>query len=854
MLLAPLRRSASYWLLTASALVGIMFSGRAIAQESFLVTTDDGSFSVFDLATYTLQKTMTAGYYDHSIIVGLNPRLAFLSADAAPMSVVDLTIGREIKKIPNVWGESATLTDDGKSVLIWDDENSTLDIIDVASLTVTKRVNLYPAMGAQANDGGTVVQVGNKAFLAPIYFSYSPNNKYVAGVVDLTTYQVTAIPLALGSNPYFEGWTNNAAATPDGKHVAMVLDAYQQGQDTPLLALIDTSTYQVTSQPLMLVPDAIVMTPNKSDPTKYFGYITGEEENYYTDVAAVVDFRPGSPTYGQVLPSTIVELTNLYRDINGSGLAINSDGSKLVVSGDGQQQYGPNLLVVDTGKMFTDPTHAIIDSQIIVGGASTFGLGIGTVDLMSPNSAPTVTSVQGDVTNDKATEITVLGTNFMDGALVRIGGIPPLPANVDNATTLRVTVPVNAPSDPGLDIIVTNPDTNDPLDQQYQSGLLAGALNIKLNPAFQPAEQFASLKLAGYGLMPRIFDLQQRVMTTLPGFGFSLDGIEFASDGADLFGAGYGALAAWNTATSQMRGNILGVPGGLSIRQPLAPSIDPLSGKPVVYAPTDSSSQPYDLLLDVVDANPQSQTFNTVLRQIPAGLSYQSRVSIVWSVASRPDGKYVYAYFYHSDVNGINHLAIYDTAHNTAVVVDMDRFNLPSSELQITISPDGKWLVMQGYSSPIEKPQLKVFDIGTKPNNPRLVGVITPPHIGGTYPFYMSSYVVAGSHLFALGNAYAIIVAFNFNPANNDYRPTAIYNLPADGDYVYSPLVPSPDGKYIYVAIDEHSLIAVLDPDKLAHGMDPLVTTIADSDNTRYLAVSPVPPPSKASARVQPSR
>jgi len=53
---------------------------------------------------------------------------------------------------------------------------------------------------------------------------------------------------------------------------------------------------------------------------------------------------------------------------------------------------------------------------------------------------------------------------------------------------------------------------------------------------------------------------------------------------------------------------------------------------------------------------------------------------------------------------------------------------------------------------------------------------------------------------------------------------------------------------YCHGPIDDDGLIAVLDADKLAHGMDPLVTTIADSDNTHYLAVSPVPPPSKVSA------
>ncbi len=852
MSLATLRRfllsqTVGSMLIGSLALFGLVHLARA--QESFLVTTDDNSFSVFDLATYQLQKTMTAGYFTHSVIVGANPRLAFLSANTEPMSVVDLTIGREIKKIPNVWGVSATLTDDGKSVLVWDFENSTLDIVDVASLTVTKRVNLVPAMGSQAGVGGTVVQLGNKAFLAPVYLIYSPNNNYVTGVVHLSTFEVTAIPLPFNNSNYFYyvGWTGNAAATPDGKYVAMVLEAENGQGEIPELLLINTTTYEVLSQTLTVdYPDAIVVTPNRNDPSKYFGYITGFDDQSYNQVAAVVDFRPGSQTYGQVLPNTTVQLPNFYRDNYGSGLAINSDGSKLVIAGDGQQQFGPNLLVLDTGKMLTDPTNAIIDSQIVVGGANTYGLGIGIVNLTPPNSAPTVTGVQGDVTNDKATEITVTGTNFMDGALVRIGGIPFLPASVDNGNSLRVTVPINAPADPGIDVIVTNPETNNGLDQQYQSGLLAGQLKIGLNPAFQPQQQFASLNFSGYGTV-RTFDLKQRAMTTfspppvLPG----VNAIEFTSDGADLFGADPIHLWAWNTATGQLRGNYLYVPSGLPRRRPLAPSTDPLTGKPVVYTATrDTVGQDHDLLLDVIDADPQSPTFNTILRQIPAGSGYYS--PSIWAVVSKPDGKYVYVWFTYYSSGSETHLAIYDTVHSTATVVSTDRFNLQTGQYQPTISPDGKWLVLMGFASRGNQPyQLKVLDIGTDPNNPRLVGLITPPRMRGDTYFDIRSYVIAGNHLFALGPIDPTIVAFNFNPANNDYRPDVIYHLPGEGDYVYSPLAASPDGKYIYAAIEDDSLIAILDADKLAHNQDPLVTTIADSDSAHYLAVSPVPPPAK---------
>ncbi len=438
----------------ARVLVVLVLSPVLLAQESILVTTADSSLSVYDLATYSLQKKFPAGYYNNAITVGANPRLAFLLGETGFLTVVDLTIGKEIKRIYNVGGIGIPVVSaDGKSLFVWDDFNATFDIIDIASLSVTKRVDLSLIMGLEnVQDGGSIVLAGNQAFLIPFYTEFV--NQPKAGVVDLSTLKVTAFPYKKYG---FTGWTGNAALTPDGKYVAVAGDVTEQNGVFPELLLVNTSTYAITSQTLPIDPDGFVITPNHNDVSKYFGYITFNDLYTYNPAVEAVDFRPGSSTYGQMLTATEVQMGNFGRtEVYGSGLAISSDGSKLAIGGDNTQAPYYNLMAVDTGLMFSDPMHAIVASLLVADGSATGGVNISNVSVIPPNTAPSVTGEQGNIVNDKNREITVSGTNFLSGALVRIGKTPPLNTTFINGNTLNVTVPANTASDPAADLVVTN--------------------------------------------------------------------------------------------------------------------------------------------------------------------------------------------------------------------------------------------------------------------------------------------------------------------------------------------------------------------------------------------------------------
>jgi len=549
-----------------------------------------------------------------------------------------------------------------------------------------------------------------------------------------------------------------------------------------------------------------------------------------------------------VLPATEVQLTNLSRfDISGSGLGISSDGSTLAIGGDGTYDMYFNLMTVDTGLMFTDPMHAVVESKVIENGAATQGLTVAAVDLTPPNSAPTVNGEQGSIINDKDTEITISGTNFMDGALVRVSKLPALVASVDNGGSLRVTVPANVPSDPAADIVVTNPELNGGLDQQYQSGALQGGFGIGLNPAFQPQEQFAFLNGKNYSTVS-LFDLKQRQLRTLTAAPYApLNGIAFSSDGAELFGAVSIILTAWDTENGQQRGSQLALGGNSGSRLPILSENSPLTGKPVIYVAVATYSRPYNIVLKIVDAERNSPNFNTVIGQISTGQNFGSQRSLSSEVAT-PDGRYVYVPYYYYDTNNTqSHLAIFDVVNNTATVVDLDKWGTyGTNQFQSTITPDGKYLVLRGsrFSYPYD-PQLAVLDIATNPKHPKLVGAVSTPRAwrNGIYPPDLFSYRIVGGHLFALSHFSNSLMVFNFNPGNNDYRPYRLYKLPGNSNYQSTLMAVSPDGAFLYVASNADNMVSVLDTNSLVRNQDPLITTIASTDTTVVIAASPVPPP-----------
>jgi hypothetical protein len=80
-----------------------------LGQESILAGARYSSLTVLNLNTRKTSNVIDSGYIDWSVTVGPNPRLALVSGGNY-LSIVDLTIGREINRVEGVsLGESAVV-------------------------------------------------------------------------------------------------------------------------------------------------------------------------------------------------------------------------------------------------------------------------------------------------------------------------------------------------------------------------------------------------------------------------------------------------------------------------------------------------------------------------------------------------------------------------------------------------------------------------------------------------------------------------------------------------------------------------------------------------------------------------
>lgn len=73
----------------------------ALAQEAYLVNGFHSGVAGFNLSTFNPIETIHGPANNFSLAVGPNPRLAFVSS-VPDLSVVDLTIQREIRRLPQI--------------------------------------------------------------------------------------------------------------------------------------------------------------------------------------------------------------------------------------------------------------------------------------------------------------------------------------------------------------------------------------------------------------------------------------------------------------------------------------------------------------------------------------------------------------------------------------------------------------------------------------------------------------------------------------------------------------------------------------------------------------------------------
>ncbi|MFL6212262.1 MAG: IPT/TIG domain-containing protein [Blastocatellia bacterium] len=159
-----------------------------------------------------------------------------------------------------------------------------------------------------------------------------------------------------------------------------------------------------------------------------------------------------APTLSNVAPNNGPTAGGTTVMINGSGFAAGA-----AVKFDGIA--ATNILVLDSATISAKtPSHVAGPVRVVVINADGQS---GTLDnaftYVAPPPAPTVVSVSPDTgLTIGGTAMTISGTGFQAGALVKIGGATAAATSVIDTTNIRVTMPAHAAG--RADVVVTNPD------------------------------------------------------------------------------------------------------------------------------------------------------------------------------------------------------------------------------------------------------------------------------------------------------------------------------------------------------------------------------------------------------------
>ena len=206
---------------TATALVfwvaTLVLTGTAFGQTAERYVTLDfnkATAHVFNTATNTEVAAITVGNGPNSIVISPNGRIAFVSSFLSDyISVIDLTIAAEIKRIP-VFVNQLGISADGGTVVGTDAFDDGITVIDANTLSVTRTISFNGRLGDDPTFDGDAfasnpVIVGNRVYL---------ETEFDFGVIDLGTGAVTDLG-SIPASSFFPPVSDVSAATADGKFV-----------------------------------------------------------------------------------------------------------------------------------------------------------------------------------------------------------------------------------------------------------------------------------------------------------------------------------------------------------------------------------------------------------------------------------------------------------------------------------------------------------------------------------------------------------------------------------------------------------------------------------------------------------
>jgi hypothetical protein len=793
---------------TAKALVlwvaTLILTGTAFGQTAERYVTLDFNRAlahVFDATTNTEVAAIPVGNGPNSIVISPNGRIAFVSSFFSDyISVIDLTIAAEIKRIPvlvNQLGISA----DGQIVVGTDAFDDGITVIEANTLSVVRTISFNGRLGDDPTVDGDAfasnpVLVGNKVYL---------ETEFDFGVIDLGTGAVTDLGSTPASN-FLTAASDVSAATADGRFVIISRDGS--------LVMINTSSNLFRSIPVDFA-FAVSASRNTSDPNHLYGYIL-------RPVGTTVHFSIVDIPFGIIgdLPLPPSFPIDLFAHI-----APNSDGTRALIT---TRSVKPNVYVVDTSNAA---------APVLVGSPISLGTNIRNVDSritqnQPPATAPVVAAASAPlVVNSTATTLQISGSGFASDAKVRIGHLDPQAAQFISPSLLQVSVPANAPAQ-DASIIVTNPNLSQGAAGADQSGILRNAFVIASGPAFQPINEVAvvnagdatlSVLNASTATPNPIFPAPDRII----GLAITPDGkrayVEraFAPATIDVFNFitnSFEASVPLNASPAGQPGQTRGIV--------IAPRFS--TGKPAAYVASSLRTAPgrFSLNLYVIDADPASPTFNTVVATLPTG--EPSAISTSGGIAVTPDGRFAFVNGF--EANGTGDLVILDLTSGVSTVIPMGTLGVSAFQPALELSPDARFLVLVADDG-----SAHVFDVSS-PAAPVPFATIhgTPP--AGFGPLRLQPRII-GNTMYTFDFLQNVVAIFNFNPAANNFSQLATFVIPATPTNFAVVHDVTPDGKLMYIPLREQDSVAVVDTAKVLAGDPSALLTEIGAGISPHLAV-----------------
>ena len=803
-----LKPRSSALLIAAICLLAVASAFGQTAERYAVMDGTSALARIFNVSDNTQVAAIQTGPTPNSIVFSPDGRLAYVAnLNGQYVSVIDLAIQAEIKRIRPVRADQLAITADGKTVIGTDIDDEAVALIDTATLSFTRKISLNGLAGDDPNSFdlsfNNPVVSGNKLYL-------NTSSDIVA--VDLGT--STVIPLSGPNDFFFFQSAENLAITPDGKTLAAIRSAG--------LTLIDTATNNTVLNVPFDFALSVAAGPNPANPAQMLAYVVNFNFSLPGLVVDVVDLQPASPTFGQVIGE--VPLPAGVPAGQQTMISLNPSGSRAFISG---STGNPNLVILDTAAALSNPAAAIVRQSVVA--LQNRATGVAFAQAQPSPTAPVVSGVnRTQIKSDKAATIRISGSGFAPGAMARIGTLDPITANVISSSLLTVTVPENSPSQNAA-IIVTNPS--------LQSGILTNALTINTPAQFNPPNQAAIVNF-GSSTLSLADSAHDRGLAALFPAGPRSTAAAISPDGTRIYITDLlqpAAITVFNLVTNTVEAHIVlnGNPVSLPGQEKgvvFAPRLS--TGTPAAYVVASRRNGPIITIdLYAIDADPSSPTFNTVVDDIPTNID--TALNTTGSLAMTPDGRFGFM----DELDNLDggNLVVMDIATHAVTTIPMAKLGVSTFQPTMEVSPDGKFIVLGADDG-----TLHIFDIGSNPVSPALVAILHGTVPTGATALFLSFPRIVGGHLFSMDTSDNVVNIFNFNPAAGDFAEQASFAVPAATAEIISASDVTPDGKLIYFTLREEDSVAVLDVDKiLSHDPTALITKIGTGVAPDWVSIRP---------------